>query len=136
MTSPVQTIDIIDPVGLTVVNSITADQSGAPLTNAGSDGSPVNTSRTWNDGVFLEVRCSPECRRRSSSSALSLTPLAMTHVQLSARLTLAPRASSSWGSLQWGTSHHQPTGRVCIGTLIHADGFASVHDPWRAAFNR
>ena len=50
-----QTIDIINPANLSIVATITKDQSGAPLTNAGSDGNPVNQSRTWNDGVFLEA---------------------------------------------------------------------------------
>ena len=51
-----QAIDIINPATLSVVATITKDQSGSPLTNAGSQGNPVNQSRTWNDGVFLEAR--------------------------------------------------------------------------------
>ncbi len=41
---------------MSIVATIMKDQSGAPLTNAGSNGNPVNQSRTWNDGVFLEAR--------------------------------------------------------------------------------
>ena len=39
-----------------VVKNITVDQSGAPLTNNGSVGNPVNQTRTWNDCVYLQVR--------------------------------------------------------------------------------
>ncbi len=51
-----QAIDIIDPVRLTVVKSITTDQSGATLSNEGSNGGSANESRTWNDAVYLQVR--------------------------------------------------------------------------------
>ena len=68
-----QTIDIIDPVRLTVVASITEDQIGAPLTNAGSDGAAgsVNETRTWNDAVFLQVS---GCSRRTTRSIAEIMP--------------------------------------------------------------
>ena len=52
-----QAIHVVDALNLQIVKNITSDQSGAPLTNAGSVGSSDNdTSRTWNDATFLEVR--------------------------------------------------------------------------------
>ncbi len=51
-----QAIHMVDALNLRVVKNITVDQSGAPLTNAGSVGATDNdTSRTWNDATFLEV---------------------------------------------------------------------------------
>lgn len=50
-----QAIHFVNAGSLQVVKTITQDQSGQPLTNAGSVGSPVNTSRTWNDAAFLQV---------------------------------------------------------------------------------
>lgn len=50
-----QAIHIISPSNASVIKNITADQSGAPLTNNGSAGGSSNTSRTWNDAAYVRV---------------------------------------------------------------------------------
>ena len=48
----VQTIQIINPVNLTVVANISSDQYGLPLTNQAGG---KNVSKIWNDAVYMQV---------------------------------------------------------------------------------
>ena len=57
---------------LTVVKTLTTDQSGAPLTNEGSNGGSANESRTWNDAVYLQVLCPAS---DGGPAALSVLPV-------------------------------------------------------------
>ena len=50
-----QSVNIIDPLTMTVVKNLTVDSNGAPLTNNGSTTGSVNASRSWNDAVYMEV---------------------------------------------------------------------------------
>ena len=50
-----QTIQIIDPLNLTVTANITTDQYGLPLTNQAGG---KNVSKLWNDAVFVQARLS------------------------------------------------------------------------------
>ena len=68
----VQAVDNIDPVRLTVIKSLTTDQSGAPLTNAGSNGGSTNDSRTWNDAVYLQVLRISETPSRSDATLITV----------------------------------------------------------------
>jgi hypothetical protein len=52
-----QAIHVVDALNSKVLKNITTDQSGNPLTNAGSVGAIGNdTTRGWNDATYLEVR--------------------------------------------------------------------------------
>ena len=53
---------MVDALNLKVLKNITTDQSGNPLTNAGSVGATGNdTTRGWNDATYLEVGRLPLC---------------------------------------------------------------------------
>ena len=57
-----QAIHVVDALNLKVLKNITTDQSGNPLTNAGSVGATGNdTTRGWNDAAYLEVGESVTC---------------------------------------------------------------------------
>ena len=47
-----QTIQVVDPLNLTVLANITSDQYGLPLTN---EAGGKNVSKLWNDAVFVQV---------------------------------------------------------------------------------
>ena len=53
---PLQAVNIINPTTLSVTKTLTTDPTGQPLTNAGADGATANSSITWNDAVYVDVR--------------------------------------------------------------------------------